>query len=143
MFWRKNSKSNESKEIQLIEAHLSVGMRLIQEKLTNSAIKSAVQIFILGMADKLRQAGNLPWEEYVSICQSLFAKHDIVPPNGVEAFIEKVAEIVGTNEEVARIMRYGAQSIEMYVLKNDADAWMDIVSVTVFAKENENEFYGI
>ena len=57
MFWRKNSKSNESKEKQLIEAYLSVGMRLIKENLTNSAITSAVQIFILGMAINLGRLG--------------------------------------------------------------------------------------
>lgn len=140
MFWKKRKESNESKHILLIEAHLSGGMPLVKDKLANSATKYAIQIFILGMADMLRQAEDLSWDEYISICRSLFKNHDISPPNGVEGFIEKAVQEIGTNEEMAKIMRYGAQSIEMYVVEKDANAPMDLLSVAVFAEKYASKF---
>lgn len=140
MFWKKKTESNESKHVLLIETHLSGGMPLIMGKLANPATKIAVQIFILGMADKLRQAESLSWDEYISICESLFKNHNLTPSNGTENFIEKVAQEVSANEEVAKIMRYGAQSIEMYVVERDANAPMDLVSVAMFAEKNASKF---
>lgn len=143
MFWKKKKETNNSMHVLLIETHLSGGMPLIKGKLTNPSTRIAVQIFILGMADMLRQADNLPWEEYISICKSLFQNHNLIPPMGVEEFIEIVSQKVGANEEVAKIMRYGAQSIEMYFVEKDANAPMDLLSVAVFAEKNADNFSGI
>lgn len=140
MFWKKKKEANKSKHVLLIETHLSGGMPLIKGKLANPSTRIAVQIFILGMVDMLRQAENLPWEEYISICKSLFQNHNIIPPVGVEDFIEKVAGKVSENEEIAKLMRYGAQSIEMYVVEKDANAPMDLLSVAVFAEKNAEMF---
>lgn len=140
MFWKKKKEPHESKHILLIETHLSGGMLLIKDKLANPATKYAVQIFILGMADMLRQAEDLSWDEYISICGSLFKNHHLSPSQGIERFIEKVVQDVGTNEGVAKIMRYGAQSIEMYVVEKNANAPMDLLSVAVFAEKNGSIF---
>jgi len=111
MFWKRKKETNASKHILLIEAHLSGGMPLVVDKLANTATKTAIQIFILGMVDMLRQAENLSWDEYVSICRTLFDNHNLPPSNGIEGFIEKVIQIVSTNEDVARIMRYGEKML--------------------------------
>ena len=140
MFWKKRKVANNLKHVLLIETHLSDGMPLIKSKLANPSTRIAVQIFILGMVDMLRQAENLPWEEYISICKSLFQNHNLTPPMGVEDFIENVARKVSTNEEVAKLMRYGAQSIEMYVVEKDANAPMDLLSVAVFSEKNAEKF---
>lgn len=140
MFWKKKKETNNSKHVLLIETHLSGAMPLIKGKLANPSTRIAVQVFILGMADMLRQAEKLSWDEYIAICTSLFQNHNLIPPMGVEDFIEKVAQKVGTNEEVAKIMRYGAQSIEMYVVEKDANAPMDLLSVAVFAEKNAEKF---
>ena len=143
MFWKKRKETNVSRNILLIESHLSIGMPLVVEKLANPAAKVAVQLFILGMADMLRQAEKLSWEEYVSICRILFDNHNLQPSNGIEDFIEKVIQVVNLNEEVARMMRYGAQSIETYVVEKDTNAPMDLLSVAMFAENNESKFIDI
>lgn len=141
MFWKKKKELNDSKHVLLIKTHLSGGMPLIADKLAEPAIKFAVQIFILGMADMLRQAENLAWDEYVSICGSLFNSYNLEPSEGINEFIEKVVQEVSENEEVARLMRYGAQSIEMYVVEKDANAPLDLLSVAVFAEKNASKLY--
>lgn len=135
-FFDEKEDVGESKYVLSIEAHLSAGIPLIIEKLSNPAIKFGIQIFILGMADMFRQVENLSWKEYVSICKALFKNHNLISSDKVEDFIEQIIHEVRTNHDVAKIMEYGAQSIEMYIAKNDANAPMDILSVAKFAEKH-------
>lgn len=143
MFWKKKKKSPESKHVALIDTHLSGGMPMIQDELASPATRVAVQIFILGMADMVRETESLLWDEYVLMCENIFENHDIAPSEGAKKFIEKVARAVGEKEEVAKLLRFGTQSIEMYVSEGDANAPTDLLSIPIFAQNNASKLSGI
>ena len=140
MFWRKKK---IPKQAQILQAYLLGSMPLISSQLGNDAIKAGVRIFILGMADMLRQAEQLSWEQFVSICHEVFKAHKILPSTSTEVYLENIQQDVAKNEDLAKLMRVGAQSIQMFVVERDAQAPTDLVSVPLFVKKNESSFRGI
>jgi len=128
------------KQAQILNAYLVGGMTIISEKLSDADVRAGVQVFILGMADMLRQAENLSWPDFIAIYQSVLEEHKLLPTISVEDFMDNVGEAVSTNEDVAKLMRFGAQSIQMYVGERDAQAPTDLLSVPQFVEGGRSSF---
>ena len=58
----------------------------------------------------------------------------------IEDFVKKIGERASSNEDVAKVMRMGAQSIQMYIGERDANAPTDLVSAAIFAEKNASSF---
>lgn len=136
MFGRKKNHPEAPKQAQLLKLYLSASMPLVLAKCSNPCVRVGVQVFILGMADMFRQAERLDWGQFVTIYSAALSEYDLLPPKGVEAFVEKVGATASNNADVAKLMRYGAQSIRMYVVERDAQAPTDLISVALFSEEN-------
>ena len=129
-----------SKKAQILNVYLTGGMMLLSEKLSDPTSRAGLQVFILGMADMLRQAEKLSWEDFVAIYSSVLDEHNILPETPVEEFINKIGGIASTNDEVSRVMKQGAQSISMYVAEKDANAPTDLLGAVLFAEKNKSSF---
>jgi len=141
MFWKRKAKV--PKQTQVLRAYLLSSMPLISGQLNNDAVKAGVRVHILGMADMLRQSEHLSWEEFIVVCREIFKENGILPVTSVEEYLEKIQKDISENEDVAKVMRIGAQSIQMFVAERDAQAPMDLISVPQFVKNTESSFKGI
>ena len=70
----------------------------------------------------------------------MFADYKLLPAVPIENFIDHVGEVVATNDDVAKVMRIGAQSIQMFVGEQDAQSPMDLLSVPQFVEKNRASF---
>ena len=138
MFWRK--KTQPPKQAQILNVYLAGVMPLVVDKLSDPYAKAGIQVFIMGMADMLRQSEKLEWADFVAICHSVFKAHKLLPEKPIDEFVKLIGEIASTNDDVAKVMRVGAQSIQMYVAERDADAPLDLLSVTKFVERDESSF---
>ena len=118
-------------------------MPLISAQLVNDPIKAGVRLFVLGMVDKLRQAHQFSWDEFIAICTEIFKENELLPNMPMKEFLNEIQNNVADNEDLAKIMRVSAQSIQMYVSERDAQAPMDLISVPQFVKGAESSFEGI
>ena len=137
MFW---NRKKPHKKAQILIAYLAVSMQLISGKLESSSVKFGCQIFILGMADMLRQAEKLDWEDFISIYSAVLEEFDLLPSIPIEDHVEKIGSIASQNEDVERLMRQGAQSISMYIVEKDANAPTDLLGAIYFVEKNEASF---
>ena len=67
-------------------------------------------------------------------------EHKLLPTMPVKDFVERIEERVSSNGDVAKIMRHGAQSIQMYIAEHDANAPTDLLSAAFFAEKNAGSF---
>lgn len=134
------SGSSVPKHSQIISLYLSGSLPLVHEKLSNLCVKAGVQVFILGMTDMLRQVEGLDWSQFIATYDAILSAHGVVPPGGAEAFVQKVGSIASENKNVEKIMRQGAQSIQMYVVERDAEAPTDLISAVLFSEKNASSF---
>jgi hypothetical protein len=139
MFWKKK-KSPIPKQALALKAYLSVSMLMLSEKLTITVARTGLQVFILGMTDMLRQAESLSMEQFVTIYESTLSEYKLLPSMPVRSFINKVGEIASSNTDVAKVMRMGAQSMQMYVVERDANAPSDLFGAVIFAEKNPSGF---
>jgi hypothetical protein len=128
------------KQGQILIGYLVGGMALISRKLSDDNVKAGVQVFIIGMADMLRQAQQLSWSDFTAICQFVFEEYKLLPTIPIEEFINHVSEDVSTNDDVAKVMRFGAQSIQMYLGERDAQAPIDLLMVPEFVEQAKSSF---
>jgi hypothetical protein len=140
MFWRKKKEAEIHKQALILQTYLAGSSVLIEGRDISPAAKAGIQVFILGMTDMLRQAENLSWDECLTIYNSILLQYNISPSQPVDKFVDLIGRLVSTNEDIAKVMRVGAQSITMYVSEKDADAPIDLLSVIPFAEENVNSF---
>lgn len=140
MFWRKKNIPELPQQAQILRAYLSSSLPLVLGKCSDPYVKSAVQVFILGMADMLRQAERLDHGQFVAVYAAALSDYDLLPSRDIKAFVQAVGDTASRNEDVAKLMSYGAQSIRMYVAERDADAPTDLLSVALFAEKNTSSF---
>ena len=131
-----------SKKAALLNIYLTSGMAMlsISEKLSNPANRAGVQVFILGMADMVRQVEKLSLIDFVSIYGSVLREHNLLPRIPIEDFVKSVGSIASTNDEVAGVMRQGADSIRAYMAEQDADAPTDLLLAVSIVEKNESRF---
>jgi DNA/RNA endonuclease YhcR with UshA esterase domain len=140
MFWKKKKKVEIPKQALILQTYLSGCTVLIDGRTISPAAKAGIQVFVLGMTDMLRQAENLSWEECLAIYGSILSQYKILPSQPVDAFVDSIGGFVSSNENIAKVMRMGAQSITMYVSEHDANAPIDLLSVVPFAENNQDSF---
>jgi hypothetical protein len=143
MFWRKKNQPETPKQAQILKAYLSSSLPLVLGKCSDPCVKAGVQVFILGMADMFRQSERLDWSQFIAVYTTSLSDYGLLPSKGIEAFIQEVGDVASRNEDVAKLMRYGAQSIRMYVVERDANAPTDLLSVALFAEKNGSSFKSI
>lgn len=146
MFWKKRSKQQNHqvpKQALVLNAYLAGAVVLISGKLGAPAARAGAQVFILGMADMLRQSENLPWDDFVAIYNSALDVHELLPVIPVDEFIKVVGEAVASERKIAQIMEEGARSIGMFVGEKDAQAPIDLSRAVLFAESNEPVFAAI
>ena len=133
--------TREPKQALILMTYLRVAMPLVsQERLSNPVVKAGLQVFILGMADMLRQVERLSWEEFATIYESALSEFALLPSTPVSSIIDSIGRVALKNADVEKVMRYGAQSIKMYVGERDANAPMDLISAAMFAQNNVASF---
>lgn len=130
-------------QARILDIYLLNAVALIAGKVEVPAARAGAQVFILGMADMLRQAENLSWEKFVAIYHSALELHDLLPNTSVDELIGTIGKAASTNSEVEQLMKDGAQSIRMYVAERDADAPMDLSRAVLFAESNNEIFAAI
>ena len=140
MFWGKKKQSETPKQTQILSAYLSTSVPLVIGRCSDPCVCAGVQVFILGMADMIRQTEKLDWSQFIAIYSDTLSSYRLLPSTGVEAFVQKVGSSAPYNEDVAKLMRYGAQSIRMYVGERDANAPADLISAVVFLEKQASSF---
>jgi hypothetical protein len=78
----------------------------------NSNRKTWLQVHILGMTDMLRQAENLSWDQFSAIYEATLLEHNLLPSMPIEDFANGIGERASNNEDVAKVMRVGAESLQ-------------------------------
>jgi DNA/RNA endonuclease YhcR with UshA esterase domain len=140
MFWKKKKTTTTPRQKSILNAYLSVSMPLLSRNLSSPIARTGLQIFILGMTDKLRQAENLSMDHFIAIYEATLSEYELLPSIPVKIFINKVGKIASINADVAKTMRMGAQSIQMFVAEKDANAPTDIIGTVAFAEKNPSSF---
>jgi len=136
MFWRKKDKVEAPKQIAIIRAYLSASFPLVRGKVANPSVRVAVQVFVLGMADMMRQAENLTYEQFVVIYSSILSEIGLSPAMGAASFIQLVGETAQRNESVRKLVAHGAQSVRCFVAQRDTDAPTDLIEAVLFGEKN-------
>jgi len=142
-FHRNKVENNKLKQVLILESYLTVSMTLLSDKLSSPPARAGIQIFILGMADMLRQVENLNWKQFISIYNDILSKYELEPSIPIEYFIEAVGNAASTNTDIEKILRLGAQSINLYITERDANAPTDILGAVVFSEKNASSFTSI
>lgn len=138
MFWRKKKQVEPPKQIAALQAYLSSSFPLVRGKVSNPHVRVAIQVFVLGMADMLRQAERLDWEQFIAVYSSALSDLALVPDMGAGAFVQAAGQAAQRNEAVQKLMSHGAQSIRMFVAERDADAPTDLIAAALFAEKNSD-----
>ncbi|WP_153022795.1 hypothetical protein [Rhodanobacter thiooxydans] len=121
-----DSEASVPEHAQIIDLYLTTCLPLVREKFSDPSVKAGVQVFILGMVDMLRGVEELNWGQFVGAYGAILRSNDLVPSCGAEAFVQRVGSIAASTPNIEKLMRQGAQSIQMYVAKRDADAPTDL-----------------
>ena len=140
MVWKIKETSPTPKQALFLETYLSGSMIMLSDKLSNPAVRLGLQVFILGMTDMLRQTEKLSWEQFIAIYEATLSEHKLLPSMPIEDFVKRIGERASSNEDVAKVMRVGAQSIQMYIGERDANAPTDLMSAAIFAEKNASSF---
>lgn len=143
MFWRKKKTTPAPKQALILKAYLTVSMALLSDKLSNPVARAGIQVFILGMADMLRQAESLDWGQFIAIYEATLSDYELLPSMPADAFVQKVGEIASTNSDIGKVIRQGAQSISMYVAERDVNAPTDLLGAVLFAEKNASSFVDV
>ena len=140
MFWKRKKTQPTPKQALILKAYLSGSMIMLSDKLSSPAARLGLQVFILGMADMLRQVEKLSWEQFIAIYEATLSEHKLLPPMPIKNFVERIGERASSNGDVEKVMRQGAQSIQMYIAERDANAPIDLISAAHFAERNASSF---
>jgi len=140
MFWKKKKSTTMPRQTLILNAYLSSSMPLLSGKLYSPIARSGLQIFILGMTDMLRQVESLSLDHFIAIYEATLSEYKLLPSIPVKLFIDKVGKIAPNNADVAKVMRMGAQSIQMFVAEKDANAPTDILGTVAFAEKKSSSF---
>lgn len=140
MFWRKKRPAEIPKQAIVLKTYLATVMPLVAQKLSNPPARGGARVFILGMADMLRQTENLTWDQFVAVYEFNLAEAKLLPSETVGDFVSGVGQTASTSQDVAKLMRHGAQSISMYVGERDANAPTDLISAVMYAEKNASSF---
>ena len=128
------------KQALILKSYLNSSMIMLSEELKNPAVRLGLQVFILGMTDMLRQVEELSWEQFIAIYEATLSEHKLLPSMPVANFVERIGEKASSNEDIEMVMRQGAQSIQMYITENDAQAPIDLIGAAHFAEKNASSF---
>jgi hypothetical protein len=139
MFWKKKTPKTP-KWALVIQAYLSVNTTLLPERETNPVTKAAIQVFVLGMTDMLRQSEKLSTEEFLNIFSTVLSQQNLLPKGEIQEFVYRIAGLAGREEAIDNLLRQGAQSIMMYVVEKEANAPLDLLSAVKFAEKNASVF---
>ncbi len=140
MFWGKKSPPQKPSHTNVLGVYLSGVMPLVIPKCSDPCTKAGIQVFILGMADKLRQTEKLDWPQFISVFSGALSRYGLIPLQGADEFARKVGASAPNNKDIEKLMRYGAQSIQMFVHERDANAPSDLISTVVFLESNGASF---
>lgn len=140
MFWQKKEVPQPKSHGQILKSYLSCSMPLVVGKCSDPHVKACVRVFVLGMADMIRQVEQLDHAQFISAYAEALSANNLLPSKGAGEFVKSVGAIAPKNESVAKIIRYGAQSIRMFVVERDPEAPTDLLSVVVFAEKNSSSF---
>ena len=144
MFWKSKKKPTQiPKQALILKAYLASSTVLLGEKRSNPITKAGLQVFILGMADMLRHAEKLSWDQFIAVYRLVLAENDLLPAMEVDAFVSKVGELAARGGDVEKLIRQGAQSFRMYFVERDANAPIDLIGATMFAEKNPAGFASI
>ena len=140
MLSRRKKTSSTPKQALILKTYLGGSMMMLSDKLSIPTARLGLQVFILGMTDMLRQTEKLSWDQFIAIYEATLSEHKLPPSMPIEDFVKKIGERASSNEDVAKVMRMGAQSIQMYIGERDANAPTDLVSAAIFAEKNASSF---
>ena len=140
MFWKTKTTPPTPKQALILKAYLSGSMALVSHMLSNPAVKAGLCVYILGMADMLRQSGKLSWEEFIAIYEATLSEYGLLPTMPVKNLVETIGRIASSNQDIDSLMRQGAQSIRTYIVDQDADAPSDLIGAAHFAEQAANSF---
>lgn len=132
--------SRMPQQAMLLQSYLNASMPLVSGYMQNRTAMAGLQVFILGMADMLRQAESLSWDQFIAVYEMALSEYGLLPSTPIEAFVQNVGSVAASSPEVEKVMKYGAQSIRMYISEHDANASADLVSAAVFAERNASSF---
>lgn len=125
---------------QILRNYLATSLPLVSQQFQAPCVRVAAQVFILGMADMLRQAGEIDWDRFIDIYENTLRYYSLLPEGGTKTFVREVGELAARSQEVGQLMRRGAQSITMYVSEHDANAPDDLLGVPLYAKKHASAF---
>jgi len=132
--------SHMSQQAILLQSYLSASMPLVSRFMQNRPVKAGLQVFILGMADMLRQTESLSWDQFIAVYEMALSEYGLLPSIPIEAFVQSVGSLAASTPEVEKVIKYGAQSIRMYVSEHDVESSADLVSAAIFADRNASSF---
>ena len=93
MFWKKKKSGKIPKKVMLLQTYLAGSTVLIPGRERSPAARAGIQVFILGMADMLRQVESLTWEEFLEIYKTILSQHNILPAIQIEKFVNSIGDI--------------------------------------------------
>ncbi len=145
MFGKKRSKQRDhqlAKQALILEGYL-VCVPLIRGQLNAPAARAAAQVFILGMADMLRQTEKLSWDDFVTIYRSTLDRRGLLPKIPVDEFMRVVSDAANGDEKIEQILIDGARSLREFVVERGTSAPIDLLLAIKFAESNEEIFAAI
>jgi len=125
---------------EILRFYLAAVLPLVSQQFQVPHVRVAAQVFILGMADMLRQAEDVAWDQFIDIYESTLRYYSLLPESGAEAFVRDVGEAATQRQEIGQLMHQGAQSIMMYVSERDANAPNDLLGVPLYAQKYASAF---
>ena len=140
MFWKRKKTPPTPKQAFILKAYLGGSMIMLSDRLSNPAVRLGLQVFILGMTDMLRQVEKLSWEQFIVIYEATLSEHKLLPSMPIKNFVEGIGERASSNGDVEKVMRQGAQSIQMYIAERDGKAPIDLIGAAHFAEKNASSF---
>ena len=92
------------------------------------------------MTDMLRQAENLSWDQFSAIYEATVLEHNLLPSMPIEDFANGIGERASNNEDDAKVMRVGAESLQRYIGESDPNAPTDLLGAAIFAEKHASSF---
>lgn len=128
------------KSVTFLYTYLACGTVTISLESLSKVERSALQVFILGMTDMLRQTEDLSWSQFIDLYKDLLTKYKLSPSTPIENFIGKIENSTSKNKDVEAILKEGAESIRRFLVERDAEAPIDLMRAKLFASKNPSSF---
>jgi len=138
MFWKKQA-PRISGPTKLLQIYLS-SVPFFSTTELNPASKAAVQVFILGMVDMLRQKEKLSSEEFLSINEESLSHVGLLPDMSIQQFVDHIGKVASSENVIEEMLAFGAQSIRMFVTESDPEAPIDVLMAIKSVETNAKPF---